>query len=214
MLQRTLKVITLALWVAVLSCLLVVYIGCTSTSLRKANQLFFIKVDFNDFPKLDHWKLARASGLPGGDVSSAADGTATSFSHASDTAQAKIDGAEEHLQDISNELKSRLPDSLAVGLLGYCEETQDRAFYARCSRPDISFSFDLVNYLGTGAEKVVPVGAQKVLEGYQQASKWAVSAYILGSCATLLAIALLIVSGLESKKVIIVSIVGHLSCRL
>lgn len=44
MLQRTLKLAALTTWCGVLSCLFVVFIGCTSTSLRKTNGLFYIKV--------------------------------------------------------------------------------------------------------------------------------------------------------------------------
>lgn len=168
-------------------------------------------MDFTDFPKLDHWNPARAPGLSDVDISGLSGDTGhtlSSIGQGVNSAQATIDGAKDHLQDLANKLKSRLPDSLVVGLLGYCEETQGQGTYSKCSKPSLSFSLSLVDYFGPEAHSVIPKGAQEVLGGYQRASKWTISAYIIGALATLLTIILLTISELKSKKVIIMSIVG------
>ena len=172
---------------------------------------------------MGHLNMARSIDVAGVDTSSVANGAknaADSSSQAANAAQDKANQVSGHLQDISDDLKLHLPAYYKVGLLGYCEGKADAAGYSNCSDPSISFSFDLLNIIGSASgkfEELLPKGNEKVLAGYRDLSKWSIWAYVWGLIATVLATAFGITSTMLSfgrKLLIIFSIVSAISCHL
>lgn len=169
------------------------------------------------FPRLEHLNLGRSIDVAAADTSSVANGAtnaADSSSQAANAAQNKTNQVSDHLQNISDDLKLHLPAYYKVGLLGYCEGKADAAGYSNCSDPSISFSFDLLNIIGSASgqfeELLLPKGNEKVLAGYRDLSKWSIWAYIWGLIATIFATAFGITSTMLSfgrKLLIIFSIV-------
>ncbi|KAL4918116.1 hypothetical protein BDW62DRAFT_210812 [Aspergillus aurantiobrunneus] len=163
-----LKFVPLVLSAAVLICLAVAFSACTSTS--SPQDLFFMEVNLMRFPKTDHLNPARSFDSPGNAVS-------------------QIGG---HVQDLSDQLYSLLPEYYAVGLWSYCES-------------NTFFSFDLVDVLSSRLGQVNGVladWAQPVLKGYRRVSH---SAYMMAFIAAFIAVVAGLVGFPLAKLVAIIS---------
>jgi hypothetical protein len=115
----------------------------------------------------------------------------TGVSSASSTIQPKVNQDTQQLHSLSDELKAHLPGSYSVGLLGYCQGEQNENLFTNCSKPSISFSFNLLEIfssLSNEADNLLPSNDSKVLTGYSDVSRWTITAYILGTISTLSAI--------------------------
>ncbi|OJJ51944.1 hypothetical protein ASPSYDRAFT_96036 [Aspergillus sydowii CBS 593.65] len=168
-----LKFVPLVLSTAVLICLAVAFSACTSTS--SPQDLFFIEVNLTRFPKTDHLNPARSFDPPGvGDSSSPLQqrNVIDSITGSAENAVSQIGG---HVQDLSDQLHSLLPEYYAVGLW----------------RPSTSFSFDLVDVLSSRlgqANGVLADWTQPALKGYRRVSHWIVAAYMMAFIAALIAV--------------------------
>lgn len=168
------------------------------------------------FPTLKHLNLGRAVDVTGLDTSRVASGAknmADSASNTVNTAQNQANQVGDHLQNISDDLKIRLPAYYKVGLLGYCEGKTEMAGYSNCSDPSTSFSFDLLHILSSASSEVdqlFPSGNGKILAGYHDLSVWSTWAYIWGLIATVFAIIFgttSIIFSFGKKLLIILSVV-------
>ncbi|KAL3468727.1 actin cortical patch SUR7/pH-response regulator pali [Aspergillus californicus] len=182
-----LKFVPLVLSTAVLICLAVVFSACTSTS--SPQDLFFMEVNLTKFPKTDHLNLARSFDLPGvGDSSSPQQRSVVdSITGSAENAVSQIGG---HVQDLSDQLHSLLPEYYAVGLWSYCEGNAQT--FSNCTGPSASFSFDLVDVLS-------------ILKGYRRVSHWVVTAYMMAFIAAFIAVVTGLVGFPLAKRVAIIS---------
>ncbi|KAL2838690.1 actin cortical patch SUR7/pH-response regulator pali [Aspergillus pseudodeflectus] len=197
-----LKFVPLVLSTAALICLAVVFSACTSTS--SPQDLFFMEVKLTEFPKIDHLNLVRSfdrdssSPLQKGNVVDRITGSA-------ENAVDQIGG---HVQDLSDQLHSLLPEYYAVGLWSYCESKQGAEAFSNCSGPSAAFSFDLVDLLSSRlgqANGVLADWTQPVLKGYRHLSHWIVVAYITAVIAAFIAVVTGLVGFPLAKLVAIIS---------
>ncbi|CAG8054817.1 unnamed protein product [Penicillium salamii] len=61
------KLLPLVFTSSALICLVIVFVGCTSTS--SPNELYFLRVNFTDFPELGSFHLRRSLSIAGVDAS-------------------------------------------------------------------------------------------------------------------------------------------------
>ena len=105
----------------------------------------------------------------------------TGVAQTSAVAQTAANEVKNSVQEITNNLKSNLPEYYSVGLLGYCEGHDDKATY--CSRPSTSFFFNITKLFQEASPEVssfIPGIESKALGGYQYIARWSISANILG----------------------------------
>lgn len=105
----------------------------------------------------------------------------TGVAQASAAAQTAASQVNNSVQEISNNLKSKLPGYYSVGLLGYCEGHDDKATY--CSHPSTSFFFNITTIFQEASSEVsslIPGVESKALGGYQSVARWSIAANILG----------------------------------
>ncbi|KAL3468680.1 actin cortical patch SUR7/pH-response regulator pali [Aspergillus californicus] len=201
-----LKFVPLVLSTAALICLAVVFSACTSTS--SPQDLFFMEVNLTKFPKIDHLNLARSFDLPGvGDSSSPLQqgNVVDSITGSAENAVGQIDG---HVQDLSDQLHSLLPEYYAVGLWSYCEGKRGVQGFSNCTGPSASFSFDLDHLLSSRlgqANGVLADWTQPVLKGYRRVSHWIVAAYMMAFIAAFIAVVTGLVGFPLAKLVAIIS---------
>jgi hypothetical protein len=113
---------------------------------------------------------------------------ANEVAQVSTAVQTKADQASDRLETLSKDLRLHLPAYYAVGLWGYCQGDNSTGAFSNCSKPSTSFSFDLLNILGSASEDIndiLPKNVNKVLAGYHDVSRWTISAYILGFIFTI-----------------------------
>ncbi|CAG8243683.1 unnamed protein product [Penicillium olsonii] len=194
------KLLPLVFTSSALICLVIVFVGCTSTS--SPNELYFLRVNFTDFPELGSFHLRRSLSIAGVDASdlsktasneanSIVSSASTAVIYASGAAETAVSQATAKVQSFSDEIKSHLPGSYSVGLWGYCQGQKETVSYSNCSQPSTSFSFDLLSIFGSISptiEDMLPDENNKVLAGYHEVSRWSISAYILGIASTFLAV--------------------------
>ncbi|KAL2801631.1 actin cortical patch SUR7/pH-response regulator pali [Aspergillus granulosus] len=201
-----LKFVPLVLSTAALICLAVVFSACILTS--SPQDLFFMEVKLTKFPKIDHLNLVRSFGLPGvGDSSSPLQqgNIVDSITGSAENAVNQIGG---HVQDLSDQLYSLLPEYYAVGLWSYCEGKQGAQAFANCSRPSAAFSFNLVDLLSSclgQANGVLADWTQPVLKGYRGVLHWIVAAYIMAFITAFIAVVTGLVGFPLAKLVAIIS---------
>ncbi|KAH1311997.1 hypothetical protein V6Z77_003351 [Aspergillus fumigatus] len=201
-----LKVVPLLLSTAALVCLVVVFCGCTSPS--SPQELFFLKVDLTEFPKGEHLSLRRSLNIPSTDTLPGSLETGSLVNIVSNPAEDAVDRLGEHVDNLTNRLKSLLPGYYAVGLWGYCEGEDNSKSFSRCSKPSASFSFDLEENFGARlgqANGVLSKLTQPVLKGYQHVSHWIVFAYLAGFIATFVAIVAGLIRFPIARMVILIS---------
>lgn len=144
-----------------------------------------------EFPKIDHLHLARSLDLSGVGESAAPlqqDNIVDSITGSAENAASQIGG---HVQDLSDQLRSLVPEYYAVGLWSYCEGKQGDQGFSNCSGPSASFSFDLVDLLSSRlgeANGVLSDWTQPVLKGYRRVSHWTVAAYVMAFIAMFIAV--------------------------
>ncbi|CAG7932652.1 unnamed protein product [Penicillium olsonii] len=194
------KLLPLVFTSSALICLVIVFVGCTSTS--SPNELYFLRVNFTDFPELESFHLRRSLSITGVDASdlsktasneanSVVSSASTAVIYASGAAETTVSQATAKVQSFSDEIKSHLPSFYSVGLWGYCQGQKETVSYSNCSQPSTSFSFDLLSIFGSISptiEDMLPDENNKVLAGYHEVSRWSISAYILGIASTFLAV--------------------------
>lgn len=139
---------------------------------------------------------------------------ANEVAQVSTTVKTKADQARDRLETLSKDLRLHLPAYYAVGLWGYCQGHNSTGPFANCSKPSTSFSFDLLEILGSASEEIkdmLPKNDNKVLAGYHDFSRWTILAYILGFIFTVATIIIQVVLLILSKgKIFLIasSIVG------
>ncbi|OJJ65709.1 hypothetical protein ASPBRDRAFT_139521 [Aspergillus brasiliensis CBS 101740] len=196
----------LLLSIAVLVCLAVVFVGCTSSSSPPG--LYFMKVNLSDFPNLGDLHLRRSIDLSGvsssvtdgvsnvassvaegmdsaaSEASTAVEGIATKASTAAGTV---VSQASDALRTLEKELQSELPAYYTIGLWGYCEGNDTQV--VSCSRPSISFTFNISGILNSASTEIgelVSTIDDKVLTGYCNMSRAITWLYISGFFAATL----------------------------
>ncbi|KAF4765661.1 hypothetical protein HAV15_003334 [Penicillium sp. str.  len=215
MLWHTLKLLgrfcPLALSVAGLICLAIVFAGCTSSS--SPSDFYFMKLNLTNFPDFSSLHLRRGLSIAGVDTSSVTSGAsdaansatkvaANEVAQVSTTVKTKADQARDRLETLSKDLRLHLPAYYAVGLWGYCQGHNSTGPFANCSKPSTSFSFDLLEILGSASEEIkdmLPKNDNKVLAGYHDFSRWTILAYILGFIFTVATIIIQVVLLILSK---------------
>ncbi|CRL30739.1 Actin cortical patch SUR7/pH-response regulator PalI [Penicillium camemberti] len=138
MLSHVGRLIPLIFSLSAFICLVIVFVGCTSTS--SPNELYFLRVNLTDFQELGSFHLRHSLSIAEVDASDVAN-TASSEAN-SVPGHAKV-------QSLSDEIKSHLPDLYSVGLWGYCQDQKETVSYSSCSQPSTSFSFDLLSIFGS-----------------------------------------------------------------
>ncbi|CAG8040675.1 unnamed protein product [Penicillium nalgiovense] len=215
MLWHTLKLLgrfcPFALSVAGLICLAIVFAGCTSSS--SPSGFYFMKLNLTNFPDLSNLHLRRGLSIAGVDTSSVTSGAsdaansatklaANEVAQVSTAVQTKADQARDRLEILSKDLRLHLPAYYAVGLWGYCQGDNSTGPFAKCSKPSTSFSFDLLEILGSASEEIndmLPKSDNKVLGGYHNFSMWTILAYILGFIFTIATIIIQVLLLILSK---------------
>ncbi|OJJ52124.1 hypothetical protein ASPSYDRAFT_214626 [Aspergillus sydowii CBS 593.65] len=197
--------VPLVLSAAVLICLAVAFSACTSTS--SPQDLFFMEVNLTKFPKTDHLNLVRSFDLPGVGNSSSLQqrNVVDSITGSAENTVSQIGG---HVQDLSDQLHSLLPEYYAVGLWSYCEGKRGAQTFSNCTGPSASFSFDLVDILSSRlglANGVLADWTQPVLKGYRRVSHWIVAAYMMAFIAAFIAVVTGLVGFPLAKLVAIIS---------
>ncbi|GAA93005.1 hypothetical protein AKAW_11117 [Aspergillus luchuensis IFO 4308] len=196
----------LLLSIAVLVCVAVVFVGCTSSSSPPG--LYFMKVNLSDFPNLGDLRLRRSIDLSGvsssitDGVSNVASSVADGMDNAASEASTAVEGiatkastaagtvvsqASDALRTLEKELQSELPAYYTVGLWGYCEGNDTQV--VSCSRPSISFTFNIsgiLNSASTEIDELVSRIDDKVLTGYYDVSRAVIWLYISGFVAATL----------------------------
>ncbi|KAF3009275.1 hypothetical protein E8E15_002494 [Penicillium rubens] len=199
-LDQIIVVGALALSIAVLICLAVVFTGCTSSSAPA--DLYFMKVNLTDFPNLDGLSVRRSlslGNLDGSSVAAEASAAVNSVGHSAGTAVAEASAAastvashvSSELEDLTDKLKSHLPEYYSVGLWGYCKGQNGSV--TNCSDPSTSFSFDLLNIFDSVSTEIndfIPSLNQTVFAGYRDVSQAIIWLYILGFISTVLVVIL------------------------
>ncbi|KAJ5642535.1 hypothetical protein N7490_006535 [Penicillium lividum] len=159
-------------------------------------------VNLTDFPNLDGLSVRRSLSLGNLDVSNvAAEASAVvnSVGHSAETAVAEASAAastavshvSSELEELTDELKSHLPDYYSVGLWSYCKGQNGTV--TNCSDPSISFSFDLLSMfdlVSTEVNDLLPGLNQTVLAGYRDVSQGIIWLYIFGFISTILVVIL------------------------
>jgi hypothetical protein len=124
------------------------------------------------FPKGGQLSLRRSLNIPSTDTLSASLETGSLVNTISGSTEDAMDRVGDDVHELTDRLKSLLPDYYAVGLWGlwgYCEGEQNGKSFSECSKPSASFSFDLGQILRAQlgqADGMLSELAQPVLRGY------------------------------------------------
>ncbi|KAI2791705.1 hypothetical protein POX_c04577 [Penicillium oxalicum] len=175
-LEFIVSVLSLAFSVGTLMCLAIVFAGCTSTS--SPSYLYFMKARALDFSR--SWGAIRF------DIS---DLLGTVTSEATEVGKNVADSVTQS----SATVQMALPVYDAIVLWGYCQGEKDDAPYSDCSKPKISFSFDLVDIfrlVSREMDNVLPSEVNNIFSGLPILAKWLVSTYMIGFVPTASAFAL------------------------
>ncbi|GFF60967.1 hypothetical protein IFM51744_10543 [Aspergillus udagawae] len=168
----------------------------------------FWKVDLTEFPKGEHLSLRRSLNVPSTATLSGSLETGSLVNIVSNPAEDAMDRVGEHVDILTDRLKSLLPDYYAVGLWGYCEGGRNGKSFSKCSKPSASFSFDLEEIFDARlgqANGVLSKLTQPVLKGYHHVSHWIVFAYLAGFIATFVTIVAGLIRFPIARIVILVS---------
>jgi hypothetical protein len=166
------------------------------------------KVDLSGFPKGEQLSLRRSLNVPSTDALSGSLETGSLVNIVSGSAEDAMDRVGDHVDQLTDRLKSLLPDYYTVGLWGYCEGEQNSKYFSKCSKPSASFSFDLGQILRAQlgqAAGILSELAQPVLRGYHHVSHWVVFAYLAGFIGTFVTIVAALVRFPMARIVILVS---------
>ncbi|KAJ5654912.1 hypothetical protein N7490_001915 [Penicillium lividum] len=201
-LDQIISAIALSLSVAVLVCLSIAFVGCTSPSAPKG--LYFMKIDLSEFPRFDHLAIRDSPFVPNfhtpdiiegvggsGDDGSLTDTAASVYAGAADAAAAGISAAQGAIHAELTELKSHLFQYYYIGLWSYCKSRDGSE--AVCSEPRASFAFDLSAVLEStpvDVDKVLPQVDEKAISGYRGFSHGIISLYIAGFVSTAIVVIL------------------------
>ncbi|KAJ6016577.1 hypothetical protein N7540_011168 [Penicillium herquei] len=171
-LEKPISAVVVSLSAAVLICLCLVFVGCSSTS--SPSGLYFLKVDLTDFPTIHSL------------------GTRDAFDafDARDFLAGHFGGPAKNSAEIV-EIKAGLYEHYSVGLLGYCKSGGRGD--AVCSHPRASFAFDLSAVLDSASAqlgRLLPDLDQKGISGYHGLTRAGTGLYIAAFTTTLLAVAL------------------------
>jgi hypothetical protein len=156
-------------------------------------------VDLTEFPKGEHLSIRRSPNIPSTDTLSGSLETGSLVNIVSNG---------EHVDSLTDSLKSLLPGYYAVGLWGYCEGEDNSKSFSKCSKPSASFSFDLEEIFGARlgqANGVLSKLTQPVLKGYHHVSHWIVFAYLAGFIATFVTILAGLIRFPIARMVILIS---------
>ncbi|KAF9884572.1 hypothetical protein FE257_001456 [Aspergillus nanangensis] len=176
----TAQVLPLALSIAILICLAVLFAACIFSSSLQA--LYLVKVNISEFPTVDDLTIARSFD----DRCDALDLPTT----VQDIAQGLPGSAGTTAGQVGSHY-------FAVGLWGYCEGSHDVDIFSNCIKPSVSFSFDLVVILGDRLGKIdglLPESSQSGLRKYHQTT----TVFIVGASASMTAIYGILVAGIQS----------------
>jgi hypothetical protein len=165
-------------------------------------------VDLSGFPKGEQLSLRRSLNIPSTDALSGSLKTGSLVNIVSGSAKDAMDSVGDHVDQLTNRLKSLLPDYYTVGLWGYCKGEQNSKSFSKCSKPSISFLFSLGQILRAQlgqAGGMLSKLAQPILKGYHHISHWVMFAYLAGFIATFITIIAALVCFLMARIVILVS---------
>jgi hypothetical protein len=168
----------------------------------------FWKVDLSGFPKGEQLSLRRSLNVPSTDTLSGSLETGSLVNIVSGSAEDAMDRVGSHVDQLTDRLKSLLPDYYAVGLWGYCEGEQNGTSFSKCSKPSASFSFDLGQILRANlgqADGMLSKLAQPILRGYHHVSHWVVFAYIAGFIAMFVTVVAALIRFPMARIVILMS---------
>ncbi|CAP86924.1 Pc24g00160 [Penicillium rubens Wisconsin 54-1255] len=180
----------LSFTVAILVCLSLVFVGCSSSSSPKG--LHFLKVDLKEFPKLrdlqirDPFNVDTARIENGG--RNAVEGVASSIhTSANEAIHEATSAASSMVEAQVHEFKSHLPQYYLVGLWSYCKAKDGSEMV--CSDPSTSFTFDLSAVLDSTSinlSNILPDIDLSLVSGYRRFSQSVVCLYIAGFVVTTL----------------------------
>ncbi|KAJ5655095.1 hypothetical protein N7490_002098 [Penicillium lividum] len=185
-LDQIISAIALSLSVAVLVCLSIAFVGCTSPSAPKG--LYFMKIDLSEFPRFDHLAIRDSPIVPNFHPRTSLKDV---YAGAADAAAAGISAAQGAIHAELTELKSHLFQYYYIGLWSYCKSRDGSK--AVCSEPRASFAFDLSAVLEStpvDVDKVLPQVDEKAISGYREFSHAIISLYIAGFVSTAIVVIL------------------------
>jgi hypothetical protein len=165
-------------------------------------------VDLSGFSKGEQLSLRRSLNIPSTDTLSGSLETGSLVNTISGSAEDAMDRIGDHVHELTDRLKSLLPDYYAVGLWSYCEGEQNGKSFSKCSKPSASFSFDLGQILRAQlgqADGMLSELAQPVLRGYHHVSHWVVFAYLAGFIATFVTVVAGLIRFPMARIVILIS---------
>ncbi|CAP79383.1 Pc17g00960 [Penicillium rubens Wisconsin 54-1255] len=177
----------LSFTVAVLVCLSLVFVGCSSSSSPKG--LHFLKVRYARKTSMlinakqssgRPERISKAANAVGG-VASSSHTSANEAIHEATSAASSMVEAQVH------EFKSHLPQYYLVGLWSYCKAKDGSEMV--CSDPSTSFTFDLSAVLDSTSinlSNILPDIDLSLVSGYRRFSQSVVCLYIAGFVVTTL----------------------------
>ncbi|KAF2007228.1 hypothetical protein P154DRAFT_517002 [Amniculicola lignicola CBS 123094] len=155
--------VPMALTIASLLCLIIVFSGQTNQKMAVTNDLYFFKADTSDFTENPE-EIEKLNNV-------------------------NIDN--ELLKALKNSATAKdLKDFYKVGMWNYCEgETDDKGkeTVTYCSPRKMYFWFNPINVWelkDTAAQKIFPDKLKDGLDIYQKVAKWMVSSYVIAICLT------------------------------
>ncbi|CAG8107316.1 unnamed protein product [Penicillium nalgiovense] len=180
----------LSFTVAVLVCLSLVFVGCSSSSSPKG--LHFLKVDLKEFPKLRDLQIRDPFNIDTARIESrgrnAVEGVASSIhTSANEAIHEATSAASSMVEAQVHEFKSHLPQYYLVGLWSYCKAKDGSEMV--CSDPSTSFTFDLSAVLDSTSRNlsnILPDIDLSLVSGYRRFSQSVVCLYIAGFVVTTL----------------------------
>ncbi|CAP99946.1 Pc22g26580 [Penicillium rubens Wisconsin 54-1255] len=177
----------LSFTVAVLVCLSLVFVGCSSSSSPKG--LHFLKVDLKEFPKLRDLQIRGSFNVDTARIESggrnAVEGVASSIHASANEATHEATSAASSMVEAQvHEFKSHLPQYYLVGLWSYCKAKDGSEMV--CSDPSSSFTFDLSAVLDINLSNILPDIDLSLVSGYRRFSQSVICLYIAGFVVTTL----------------------------
>jgi hypothetical protein len=100
-------------------------------------------VDLSGFPKGEQLSLCRSLNIPSTDTLSRSLKIGSLINTILGSAEDAMDCINNHMHELTNHLKSLLPNYYVVGLWSYCKGEQNGKSFSNYSKPSASFSFDL-----------------------------------------------------------------------
>ncbi|PSN70189.1 integral membrane protein [Corynespora cassiicola Philippines] len=163
--------VPMALTIASLICLILVFSGQTNKDMALQRDLYFFKADTSGFTSNPETFADHISDLPG---------------NLDENIDNELLDALQQSAQTSNELK----DVYYIGLWNYCEgdkNDKNETKITHCSSRKANFWFNPIEAWGlqnTSVQEAFPDELQKGLDTYKTVSKWMFTAYVIAICLT------------------------------